>query len=166
MTCNILISWRQLWYVFLPNLKSRPDVLHFFAYSVQQKGIAILLIKCLCLLHWFGDLDTKLARFNLILWLQIYNDAVALLRDMPDPPSKFWVARNTALYRIFGYLHRIWVLHILEGNPCCAPILTLGKDFNPLCCIYATICSGKRFDELVLLLYLNTIVPMVNNILE
>ena len=166
MTCNILISWRQLWYVFLPNLKIRPNVIHFFAYGVPPKGIAILLIKYLCLLHWIGDLDSKLVRSSPILWLQIFNDAVALRQNIPDPPCKHRAACNTALYHIFSHLPRVLVLHILEGHSCCASIIPLEKDFNPLCCISATLCSGTRWNELVLLLYFRTVVPMVDYLLE
>ena len=69
MTCNILISWRQLRYVFLPNLKSRSDVIHLFAYIVPQKGISVLFVKCL--LHRLEDLEDKLMCSNPILWPQL-----------------------------------------------------------------------------------------------
>ena len=165
MTCNILISWRQLWYVFLPNLKSSPDVLHLFVYGFPPKGIAILLIKCICLLNWLGDLNSKLVRSNPILWPKLSNDAVALHQKISDPPCKCRVACYAALYHIFDHLHRLRVLHILEGHPCCATILPLDEYFNPLCCISVTFCSGTRRDEHVLLLYFSTFVPMVENIL-
>ena len=166
MTCNLLISWRKLWYVFLPNLKIRHDDLRLFAYGFPPKGIAILPIKCLCLLHWLGDLYTKLLRSNPILWLQIYNDTVALCQHMPDPPCKCRVTFNTELYRIFGHLHRVLVLHILEGHPFCAIVLPMEEDFNPLFCLSATLCSGTCSGKRVLLLYFSTVITMVENILE
>ena len=49
---------------------------------------------------------------------------------------------------------------------CCAPILPLDEDFNPLCFLSTPLCSGTRWDERVLLLYFRTVVPMVENILE
>ena len=166
MTCNLLISWRQLWYVFLPNLKNKPDIFHFFAYDVPPKGIAIILMKCLFLLDWLGDLDAIFLRSNPILWPQLSNDAVTLSQHIPDPLCKWWFAWNTVLYRIFSHLYRIRVLHILEGHSRCALILPFYEDFKVLCCLSTTIFYGTRSDERVLLLYFRTIVPMVNDILE
>ena len=166
MTCNILIYWRQLWYVFLPNLKRSPDYLRLFSYCAPPKGMDILLIKFLWLLHWLGYIDTKLVRLNEILWLQLSNDAVALLRHIPDPPCKFWVACNMSMYRIFCHLHRVRVLRILEGHPCSSTILPLDKYFNPLCCLSEMLCSGTHCYERVLLHYLLTFVHMVDNLLE
>ena len=116
MTFNLLISWRQLWYVFIPNLKIKPDVLHLFTFGAPPKGISSPLIKWIWLLYWLRDLDAKLFRSNPIIWLQLSNDAVALCQHMPDPPCKLWVAYNMALYRIFVHVHRVWVIHILEGH--------------------------------------------------
>ena len=166
MTCNILISWRQLWYVFLPNLKSSPDVLHLFVYVFPPKGIAILLIKFICLLNWLGDLNSKLVRSNPILWPKLSNDAVALHQKISDPPCKCRVACYAALYHIFDHLHRVRVPHILEGNPCCAPLLLLGEDFKPPRRLYAMLCYITRQDERVLFLFFSTVVPMVENLLE
>ena len=104
--------------------------------------------------------------FYKILWLHLSNDAGALCQNMTDPPCKYRVTCNTAMYRIFSHLHRVWVLHIFEGHPCCAAIIPLDEDFNPLCCLYATLCSGTHCDERVLLLYVRTVVPMVDNLLE
>ena len=147
MTCNLLISWRQLWYVFLLNLKIWPGVLHFFAYDSPPKSIAIILIKCLWILHWIGDIYTKLVSSNPILWFQLSNDTVVLCQHMLDPPWKCRVACNMSMYRIFGHLHRVWVLYILEGHPFCATILPLYEYSNPLCCLYGTLFSGTRCDE-------------------
>ena len=166
MTYNLLISWQQLWYIFLPNLKIRPDVIHFFAYGVPPKGINILLIKWLFLLQWLGDFDARIVPSKPTLWFQLSNDAVLLWQHIPDSPCKFWVACNTALYHIFGHLHMIWVFHILEGHPCCACILTFDKDFNPLCCFSVALRYSINCDARVLLLYFSTLVPMVDNLLE
>ena len=165
MTCNLLISWRKIWYGFLPNLKSRSDVRHFFAYGFPRKFVAILLVKCLWLLYWLGYLDDKLVCSNPILWFHISNDAVVLRQNMPDPPCKYRVACNMALCDIFGHLYRILYLNILEDHPCCDTILLLDEYFNPFCCISVKIFSSTRCDELVLLLYFSTVVPMVDNLL-
>ena len=136
--CNLLISWRKLWCVFPPNLKIRPDVLHFFLYGLPPKGIGILFIKWLCLLHWLGDLEAKLVRSNPIIWPHISNDVFALRQHMLDLPCTFWVTCNTELYRILSHLHEVWVLRIIEGHTCCDPILPLDEGFNPLCCLFAS----------------------------
>ena len=156
MTCNVLISWRQLWYVLLPNSKIWSDVFHLFSYGLPPKGIAVLFVKCLCLLRWLGDLDAKLVRSNPILRLQISNDTVAFFQHMPHPLCKWRVSCNTAMYRILGHLYRIWVLHIFEVHPSCSTILPLYEAFNPLHCFSATLCSSMRRDERVLLIYFST----------
>ena len=72
--------------------------------------------SCICLLHWLVEIDAKIMHSKPIHWLNISNDAVAIRQHMPDPPCKYWVPCNTELYHIFNHLHRVWVIHILEGH--------------------------------------------------
>ena len=166
MTCNILIPWRQLWYVLLLNFKSWSDVFHFFAYDAPPEGIAFFFAKWICLLNRLGDLDVKLVRPNTIIWLQLFNDTVAFFQHIQYSPCRFRVVCNTTLYRIFVHLYRIWVLHILGGHPCYAPTLKLEKYFNPLHCFSATVCSSTRRNKCFLFLQFNTVIPVVGNLLE
>ena len=123
MECDILIYWRQLWYVILPKFKIWSDVLNFFSYGVPPKDISVFFAWCLCLLYWLGYLDAKLVRINPILWFLLSNSMVAFFQQIPYTPCKCRVACNTALYHIFGNLYRIGIINILEGYPCSAPIL-------------------------------------------
>ena len=72
----------------------------------------------------------------------------------------------------YGFVPHIWISaqgmnsSYPLGSLMCAPILQLDEDFNLLCCLYVTLFSGTRCDERVLLRYLLTDVPTVDNLLE
>ena len=77
--------------------------------------------------------------------------------------GSFAIRRSTAYSAIYtGYKSFIYLRVILML--CSYP--SIGQGINPICCISATLCSGTRCDERVILLYFCTLIPMAINLLK
>ena len=79
------------WYLLIPmqDVKCYSDVLRFLQNIFCPIGITILLVYAICIIHCFGNYDTKLVRSFVLLGIVGINNTGTLLDSFGHPPCKF-----------------------------------------------------------------------------
>lgn len=95
MAFDLLVPWRNIFFVLLPNFESWADVSHLLEDGVPPVCVTVLGINFPGFLDGLRYSYAKFVRANPVLRLHLRNNAVPLLKGVRCPPSESgFVLRN------------------------------------------------------------------------
>ena len=105
------------YFTILGELKYHSNILDFLFDGIMPKGVTVSSVNGKCLLNRVGKFDAKLVGPLPIAGLDLGDDTISLAQDLPGPPVICWFRVNSVGDCIFGNVHRVGNLEVLEWYP-------------------------------------------------
>ena len=166
VTLDLLVSDGHFIQSFLPCFEGRAYILHFLAYGIPPKCVAIFCVESLRLLDRLWDFNAELVRSHPIFGLDLGDYPIPLLERERNPPGKRWLGRDFRRHRVLGQLNRTCFFGIFQWHPSGTAILPLNENFPPNSRFLSSPRPHRRDNEPFFLFELLPVCPVIQYLRE